>query len=305
VTLGFVLFGFTAAAIGIVLYILPQEVTVRLLSSLRVFNYPSGENVLRFIEDNPNLPMRATSTSVDPNVLGGLLILVTSITTPQFFTKRPLLPRTLTAPMLGAMGICMILTLSRGAVLGLGVALMFLGVVRYRWLLIALIVTGTIFLVLPQTQGYIERFQQGIMGLDLATQMRFGEYRDALNLIARYPVFGVGFAGVPSIDLYIGVSSVYLLMAEEMGLVGLGMFGIILLVFFWSAFRNWSAVTSDERLEPIFLGLLAAIVGALVGGVFDHYFFNLDFPHSVALFWLCVGLTMAAVRLGQSEDARR
>jgi len=35
---------------------------------------------------------------------------------------------------------------------------------------------------------------------------------------------GVGFVGTPDIDIYLGVSSLYLLIAEEMGLVGLGVF---------------------------------------------------------------------------------
>jgi len=35
----------------------------------------------------------------------------------------------------------------------------------------------------------------------------------------------------------------------------------------------------------------------MVGGVFDHYFFNLDFPHSVSLFWLYVGLTVATTKV--------
>jgi O-antigen ligase len=50
---------------------------------------------------------------------------------------------------------------------------------------------------------------------------RLGEYKDALILIQRYPILGVGFSGSPDIDTYIGVSNMYLLIAEEMGLVGL------------------------------------------------------------------------------------
>ena len=42
--------------------------------------------------------------------------------------------------------------------------------------------------------------------------------------------------------------------------------------------------------------LLAA--GAMIGGLTDHYFFNLKFPHSVVLFWMYVGLGAVAVRLG-------
>ena len=44
------------------------------------------------------------------------------------------------------------------------------------------------------------------------------------TLIARYPIFGVGFTGVPDIDLYLGVSMLYLIIAENMGLVGLASF---------------------------------------------------------------------------------
>ncbi|MCB9162257.1 MAG: hypothetical protein H6644_20845 [Caldilineaceae bacterium] len=42
------------------------------------------------------------------------------------------------------------------------------------------------------------RLLAGFAGEDLATQMRFGEYKDALILIGRYPLFGVGFTGTPT-----------------------------------------------------------------------------------------------------------
>ena len=71
--------GFISAAIGIFLYFIPTSWSIQILSALRVFKYPSGDGILRFIEDDPNNPMRAISTSVDPNVLGGLMILVTAL----------------------------------------------------------------------------------------------------------------------------------------------------------------------------------------------------------------------------------
>jgi hypothetical protein len=55
------------------------------------------------------------------------------------------------------------------------------------------------------------------------------------------------------------------------------------------------AINSD--LEPLWWGLHASIIGALVSGVFDHYIFNLDFHHSVTLFWLTVGLATAVTEL--------
>ncbi len=187
----------------------------------------------------------------------------------------------------------MLLTYSRGAMVGLAAALGVLALLRYRRLLLVAMLGGGLVLLLPQTQWYVQHFLEGLRGQDLATQMRFGEYKDALILISRYPLLGVGFAGAPDIDTYLGVSNVYLLIAEEMGLLGLTLFLIICWLAIQQALRGLSQ-RHDERQEAVVLGLLAALVGALVSGLVDHYFFNLNFQHAVALFWLCMGLLVRA-----------
>jgi O-antigen ligase len=153
---------------------------------------------------------------------------------------------------------------------------------------------------LPFTQDYVGHFADALAGSDLATQMRLGEYKDALTLISRYPFFGVGFGSAPDIDTYIGVSSVYLLMAEEMGLIGLGAFLITMGIFFLRVTSAWfESIARDPVLAPILLGVAGAVLGALIGGLTDHYFFNLQFMHSAILFWLFVGLGMATAELRQ------
>jgi len=257
--------------------------------------------VLRYVENNPELPLRATATSIDPNVLGGTLVMIIALFTPQLFTSRPLLPRYITFPALGILWFCLYLTYSRSALIGLVAALLIMGVVRYRPVLAILAIAAVLILLLPQAQPYLERLQAGLKGADLATKMRFGEYKDALILIRRYPWFGVGFTGTPDIDIYIGVSSLYLLMAENMGLIGVSVFLYIVGRFFAYIWQGWKAVRGDPRLEALLIGLGGALGGALVGGIFDHYFFNLSFPHSVALFWLYMGLATVAAKLAISE----
>jgi O-antigen ligase len=288
--------GFLAAAIGVVLYVLPDETALRLLSPLRWLNYKVQ---LRYIENNPSLPERAIGTSTDPNVFGGLLLMAAALTAPQLFAKRPLIPRLVAWPMLGIIGLCLVLTFSRGSMAGLAVTLVFIATLRYRRLLGWMALAAAVFLVIPWSRDYVLHFIQGVQGQDLATKMRFGEYKDAFILIGRYPWFGVGFVSPPDIDLYLGVSSFYLLLAEQMGLVGLAAFLGIIGLFFITAVDAWHRVSAaDERLAAMMLGGTAALLGAMVGGIFDHYFVNLDFPHAVTLFWLTVGLTMAAARLG-------
>lgn len=298
-----ILAGFAASSIGVVLYVIPEEWSIRLLSALGRVGYPTGSGVLRYVEDNPDLPMRAISTSTDPNVLGGLLILITTLTTAQLFARQPILSRRWLAGMVVVDALCLYLTYSRGSMAGLAVGIGLLAVVRYRKLIPLMIVGGLFLLLLPQAQSYVQHFIEGIQLQDLATQMRLGEYKDALSLIARHPWIGVGFVGTPEASLYIGVSNVYLLIAEEMGLVGLTSFGVVLFLFFRRAWRSWDVVRQHLGLEAIMLGLVTSLAGILVGGIFDHYFFNLNFPHSVSIFWLYMGLAMVAIRLGSDETS--
>lgn len=301
--------GSLAALIAVILYLLPDDTTMDLLSRLRVFNYPEGPGVLRYIRDDPSLPQRATGTSIDPNALGGLLIMMVTLAVPQLFTKYPVLRRGWLIVGLGFMGLALLLSFSRGSLVGVALAAGALGVVRYRKLLPIMIAALTLVLILPQTQGYVTHFFDGLQVLedagasDLSTQMRVGEYTDALILIQRYPVFGVGFTGTPDIDTYLKVANLYLTIASQMGLVGLGAFLIVMAVLFGSAWHARAQVADRPEIEPIWWGLHTALLGALVGGVFDHYFFNLDFHHSVTLFWLYVGLSVVSTRLLTAQRA--
>jgi O-antigen ligase len=266
-----------------------------------VFGYPEGPGVLRFINDDPSLPQRATGTAIDPNALGGLLIMMLTLTVPQLFAAKPVIKRGWVMVGVGLMGLALLFSFSRGSFVGAGAALFLLGLVRYRKLLLILVLALALILILPQTQGYVTHFVQGVQIEDLATQMRIGEYTDAIKLIQRYPIFGVGFTGTPEIDTYLEVANLYLMMASEMGLVGLAAFLIVMLTLFISGWRIRQRVRARSGFEPIWWGYHTALAGALMGGVFDHYFFNLDFHHSVTLFWLFVGLAAASTRLAKRD----
>lgn len=287
--------GAIAAALGVIFYLIPRQATVWTLDRLARLGYPGGWGALRFVNDDPEGLMRAIGTSIDPNVLGGMMILVGAFTLPQFFSARPILPRRWITFMLALEVSCLYFTISRGSMLGFVLAACIIGAARYRKLLVLLFVGGVLFFLLPFTQAYVQNLLMGLAGQDRSTQMRFGEYRDALALISRYPVFGVGFTGTPEIGLYIGVSSLYLLMAETMGLVGVIIFLAVMLLFLNALIRGLRRYP-DPMLEALLLGVLAAMIGLLAAGILDHYLFNLTYPHMTSLLWLLVGLGMAAVR---------
>jgi O-antigen ligase len=295
--------GAGAAVLGIIFWLLPEDTTNTILNFLTRIGYPGGW-VIRYIEENPELSERAISTSVDPNVLGGLLLMIGALAGPQLVAKRPLFPRWLTWGIVGSIFLCVILTFSRGAMFGLAAGLGFIAILRYRRLIPYMLGGGLLLLLLPVAQTYIERFVEGIQGQDLATQMRFGEYQDALTLIGRYPIIGVGFAGAPDIDLYLGVANVYLTIAQVMGIVGLLAFFTVIGTLFFYGLSHRKILKAHEELDALWLGLHAAIVGGLAVGIFDHYLFNLEFHHAVTAFWLLVGLATAVTRLGVEEQNR-
>jgi hypothetical protein len=289
-----------AAALGIIFYVIPEAWTVSALSLLRVFQYPTT-GILRYIEDDPEQPMRAIATSVDPNALGGLLVFLTIITVVHLFAGQPIMRRRYLLVISGMMILTLYLTFSRGSLLGMVAGLGVISLIRYRKLIWVMIAAAALVIILPQTQLYVDRFSEGIRGQDLATQMRFGEYKDALNLISRYPLTGVGFFGAPDIDVYVGVSSVYLLLAQQIGLIGLGLYLLIDLVYLLIVAITLRQVPKNHPLETPLLAYGGTILGAMIGGLFDHFYFNLTFIHIAALYWLSMGLGMAAVLMWRSE----
>ena len=298
-----VLCGAAAAFIGAVLYAIPESLAERLLSALRVVGYPSG-GVLQYIESNPELGQRAIGTSVNPNAFGGLLAIVGALAAPQVAASRPVFGprwRWLWATSFLVIVICLILTFSRMAMAGLVLAMIGIAAARYRRLLGLVVIGAAVVIVLPFTQDYVLRFVAGAQGADLATQMRFGEYKDALILLSRYPVIGVGFSGTPDIDIYLGVSNAYLSIAQQMGFVGLAILLLILIVVFGWAFDHRRKAYADPLLESLFLGSHAALVAALVVGLGDHYFVNLDFQPAQTLFWMVIGLGLSATRLSRTS----
>lgn len=280
----------TAGVLALALYVLPASASLRLLVSLGWLGYPTGDGVLRYIADTSVL--RAVGTAVDPNLLGGMLMIALPLLAGQLVDRRPFLPRALLGALLLSAAAALLLSYSRSAWLGALMGLLALAVFRYRKLLLYGGLALILLLVVPQGSAFVERFRSGVMFTDRAAQMRLGEYKDAVRLVSQYPAFGVGFGEAPELDLYVAASSVYLLAAEQMGLIGLAGFIFVLGVFFWTAFRR-RGVADARGLGSIQISSVAGVLGAASAGLFDHYFFNLQFPHTVALFWLFVGLATA------------
>jgi len=294
--------GMVAAAIGLAIQALPRPTIVDVLSSLSGLGYPSGPEVLRFLPGPNNTysdTLRAVGTSVDPNVFGGMLMLAATVMLGQVFAPRPILPRWLLVAGLAITVAAMVASQSRASWLGLAAAGIVLATIRDRRLWIVGAIGGVALLALPAGQRMLARLASGFAAQDRAAALRLDEYRQALRIIADYPVLGVGFGGAPEVGTFVGVSSIYLLVGEQTGLIGLGLLLLTLVLLGLDGLR--AAVTAPDREDRALVAtLLASLVAAGLVGNLDHYFMNPQFPHMVALFWLYAGLLASATRLART-----
>lgn len=289
------------ALIAILLYALPDVTAESILVRLSRLGYPDG-GVIRYIEDNRDLAERAIGTWVDPNALGGILAIAATIIAPQVFAEQPVVRyRWLAGVILGVVALALLLTYSRASLLAFAAGLVMISVLRYRKFLVVLAAALVLILILPFTQPLVERFIDAFTAQDLATQMRLGEYSDALRLISRYPIFGVGFTGTPDIDLYTNVASMYLIMANQIGLVGVAIYAVMIIGIFAYGLGTWRTVRDNSELNAVFLGYHAALLTALVNATADLYFFRLEFQGSITLFWLTVSLALASAHLARNS----
>jgi len=291
-----ILGGAAAATIAVALYLAPRNTAVQLLSALRPLGYPSGPDVLRMIPDTDTL--RATGTSIDPNLLGGLLMMSAVLTVGQALAPRRLLPRPLLVGLAAVQVVGLGLTYSRAAWVGLAIGVLYMATFRYRRAWVVAAIAGLALAFVPQGNAVLTRFLEAFGGRDPATALRLVEYHTATELIAQYPGFGVGFGSGPNVQLFLGVSSLYLLIAEEMGLLGLAVFLAMVALLFVGSLRGL-AMLRDATNQGLALSFQACLAAALTSGLFDHYFFR--FPHSLALFWCYAALLWLAATLPEAS----
>ncbi|MHB1131299.1 MAG: O-antigen ligase family protein [Chloroflexota bacterium] len=294
--------GALAGIVGTLIYFLSPERAVAVLSALGPLGYPTGGEVVRYLAESDRI--RAVGTSIDPNFFGALLMICVTIAATQLPATRPVVPRWLLVAALVPLLVALLLSLSRSSWMGVVAGVAFVALVRYRWLWwpLGLGALAAMLGVVPGVSAFTGHLLAGFQAQDRATLMRLGEYKDALQLIGNYPWFGVGYGSAPSVDTYVGVSSVYLLLAENAGLVGLAIYMLAVAALFVYALPPALRV-GETRRGGMILSCLACIAGALVAGLFDHHYINPRVPHIVGLFWLCAALPTHLARLERERIA--
>jgi putative inorganic carbon (HCO3(-)) transporter len=202
------------------------------------------------------------------------------------------------------------LTFSRGAVVGLVIALLIaivLRVVHRRQVLILAAGAVLVVLLFPGLLIRLATLDPTSAAADAAIQGRSTENAAAALAFLDHPILGVGpglfptfyqtYAQTIGVGLHAGTReahNLYLGLAAETGLAGVIAFGAILFVTFRALLQ--ARRLNDEAIEPIATALLLSLVIFLTTSLFLHLAYE-------RYFWLLMALAAAAGVVGR-ERAR-
>jgi tetratricopeptide (TPR) repeat protein len=90
----------------------------------------------------------------------------------------------------------------------------------------------------------------------------------------------------------------YLQLAAELGIVGLGIFLWLIIIYFNYGIKRLKSIETKYK-QGIIIGLMGSIIAFLVDGLF---WFPLRLPTNTAMFWLILGLTVVTIKTEVNAD---
>ena len=194
---------------------------------------------------------------------------------------------------------CLTLTYTRSAWIAAGVSIIFLGLFKSKKLIICFLI---ILLITPfALPDSIKERAASIRTVTEESNVRSKLWLEALDIVEDFPVLGSGLNTYAYISPGYDISgkggryphNSYLHMAAEMGVLGLGAFIWILIIFFKTSIKSLKK-TGDNLYSITLAGLLAGFLGFMIHSFTDTNMYSLQLS---ILMWLIMGLTIAVKRI--------
>ena len=256
-----------------------------------------------------SIEFRVPSTLENPNMLGQYLILAIPLGGARLLAAKSWPRRIFYLVCCAVMCVCMLLTLSRGAWLGL----LFAGVVfvllwNPRLILLAPVALVVLYFVLPD--AVIDRFASiGDLG-DSSTSYRVSIWMGVLAMLRDYWMCGIGpgdaaFNMVYPAYSYNGIiaphsHNLFLQIVCDAGIVALAVFVILLFVYF-RMMCSALGREKDRTSRMLQIAFTAGVCGFMVQAMTDYSFYNY---RVMFLFWAYLALGAAAARRSSMAQGR-
>jgi len=256
-----------------------------------------------------SIQFRVASTLQNPNMLGQYLILLIPLGGAELLTAKSWGKRIFYLCCCGIMCLCMILTFSRGAWLGLLLAgVVFFVLLNPRLLLLAPFILVGMYFVLPAT--VIERFTSIGNLTDASTSYRVFIWLGTLAMLKDYWLCGIGPGTGAFNRVYPAYSlngivaphshNLFLQLVCDAGIAALGVFLIVLFVYF----RTMCSALSREKnwTSRVFqIAFTSGVLGFLVQAMTDYSFYNY---RVMFLFWAYLALGGLYAQRGRLPEGR-
>ena len=255
----------------------------------------------------PDIKTRVYSTLVNPNILGGYLVLVIAYAAAFFsvFKERRIRLMLVSCALLAA--VCLLYTYSRGNWLACAGMLGVFCLLFYHKAFLPVVAVGAAGLALGGSSVW-HRLTSILSGQDTSMALRMAYFRSTKWIIEEFPQ-GVGWYGYqfiyPTYNYYLADTSVimyhchniFLNILAELGWHGLAVFLAVWGMFFYYA---WKLAFNNKGLwtTAVGRGYVLATVGIAIGGLTDHVYFNTQMG---LLFWLMGTLVMLTYKIDSYE----
>jgi len=253
-----------------------------------------------------DIQSRVGSTFNNPNILGEYLIMMIPLALSLLWYKKKIIYKGVFVAMLGIMGICMLYTFSRGAWLGLMLAMVGFCIVRDKRLFALFLIALFIMpFVLPPS--VMNRFTSIGNMQDTSSSYRMSILLGSLRMVQDYWLTGIGMGSEAFKAIYPKYSlaaayahhshNIYIQVILEMGISGAVVFMTTLLVFVRATLAH-QAKTRDAFLSSVMIAACTGIAGYLVQGLVENIWYNY---RVLQTFWVVMAVGLCALNLSKEE----
>jgi putative inorganic carbon (hco3(-)) transporter len=249
----------------------------------------------------------------NPNLLAGYLIPAIALSLVAVFVWQRWLPKALALTIFVVNSICLIMTFSRGGLIGFVVCLFALLVLLVYWYSVQLrpewrpwampVLLGGCTVVLILAVMFVEPLRARVASMfvgrkDSSNNFRMNVWSSVIQMISDRPILGIGPGNNAFNKIYpqymrarysaLSAYSVFLEVLVETGFIGFSCFLWLLLVIFNQGIQQMRRLRASANPQGFWLiGAIAAMFGMLSHGLVDTVWYR---PEVSTLWWLMVGI---------------
>ena len=254
---------------------------------------------------------RAFSITGSPNILGAYLVMTAPLFAGFAYTAKKTLWKLAAWAAVGVEMLCLLVTYSKGAWVGMVCAVLLFALLHDRKILALLGVGVSGALFIPSIVTRIQFLFTDDFAEASAVGGRSMRWARGRELLAANPWLGFGlgrFGGAVAMQNqylevteefeYFYLDNYYLRIAVEMGYPGIVAFVLLALSLLWQGVRACGR-TLHTSIAPLTAGILSGRFGVLVHCLFENIF---EEPYMMALFWGLATALAAAPRLMAAKN---